>query len=601
MIAAACGMGGLLNIFLWINSSRDKVFILPSVMAFSATANVIIELLLFSSATPVAYQYLILWANLFIALMLLSMVWFVYAYFHTARRWLAIAISALWGAGLFVNFVLDGTLTFTEVKGLRTMMTFWGEAFVIPDAVVNPFHWLPDSASFLIVIFIVDASIRLWRKGMHQRAAIIGGSILLLILFAGIHSPLVDAGIIKMPYMVSFAFIFIVIAQTYSLTYDAVKAQRLSKEVKVNEERWRSLMTNIQLAAVGFDGNGIITFINPHMESMLGYTRQELLGKPITIILLPEEATSFKERLSQARLTGPRPHSRWTLCAKSGEKHILDWSTVELRTFDGTVTGFLSLGLDVTDRLESELELGRLQQGIAHISRVASIGELTSSLAHELNQPLAAILNNAQAARRFLSSENPDMSEIEEILQDIIRDDKRAGDVISGLRAMLRKEKQVVETFDLGIAVSHAAELLKSEFTIQKIELDLQLAQNAYVRTVRNEILQVVMNLMMNAVQAMKDTPPESRSMTVRTIKEDSKVVLFVRDSGCGISQDIMDPMFEPFLTTKSSGLGMGLSICRRVVENNGGRVWAENNEESGATFYFTLPLETGHDGDENG
>jgi C4-dicarboxylate-specific signal transduction histidine kinase len=214
------------------------------------------------------------------------------------------------------------------------------------------------------------------------------------------------------------------------------------------------------------------------------------------------------------------------------------------------------------------------------------LGELTAALAHELNQPLTAILSNAQAARRFIASREMDPDELRAIFDDIIRDGKRAGGVVHNLRAMLSHAPVVREACNLNELVSEVAELLHGELVGHEIELRQSPAPVLpCVHAARVELQQVLVNLVLNAVQAMKDTPPGLRQIEIETRGDTGNVMLSIRDRGHGIPPERLGTIFEPFYTTKSSGLGMGLAICRRLIEAHGGRIEAGNHEDGGAVF----------------
>jgi two-component system sensor kinase FixL len=219
------------------------------------------------------------------------------------------------------------------------------------------------------------------------------------------------------------------------------------------------------------------------------------------------------------------------------------------------------------------------------------MGELTASLAHELNQPLTAILSNARAALRFIESDRIDMEELKEILEDISKDDKRAGDIIRSLRSMVRPEEGEQEVIGINDLLSETIALFNSEAIIRNIRIESGLTDSVPpVETNRVQLQQVVINLMMNAAESMIDEY-EDRKIVVQTRTiGGNRVQVAVRDFGTGIDVQELSRIFEPFFTTKLSGLGMGLSLARSIIEGQAGRIWAENNPDKGATFYFEIP-----------
>lgn len=247
---------------------------------------------------------------------------------------------------------------------------------------------------------------------------------------------------------------------------------------------------------------------------------------------------------------------------------------------------------NVVGRQRAEMREEGLRNELAHAMRVATLGEMASTLAHELNQPLAAILSNAQAARRFLQDGAIKPDELSAILDDIIRDDKRAGGVIHHLREMVSKRPAVREACSLNELVHEVLVLLHGELIEAQIEVRLRLAPELrWVEAARVELQQVLVNLLINAVHAMQDTPPESRFLELETRAEAESVTVSIRDRGHGIPPERLPGVFDPFFSTKANGLGMGLSICRRIIENHGGRIEARNHDDGGVTFSISLPV----------
>jgi C4-dicarboxylate-specific signal transduction histidine kinase len=232
-----------------------------------------------------------------------------------------------------------------------------------------------------------------------------------------------------------------------------------------------------------------------------------------------------------------------------------------------------------------------------HLSRVAVLGELTGALAHELNQPLTAILSNAQAAQRFLAQQPVCLSEVHEILKDIVDEDKRAGEVIRRLRALLTKGETQLQPLDLNEVVSEVLELARADCASRDVTLQPEFAPSLpAVRGDRIQLQQVLLNLIVNACDAMKDCDPCDRRITIATaVHHDGAVQVSVIDSGHGIPENQLNRLFDPFYTTKSQGLGLGLTICRSIIAAHGGKLWAMNNCGGGAQLCVSLPV---HDGD---
>jgi signal transduction histidine kinase len=267
------------------------------------------------------------------------------------------------------------------------------------------------------------------------------------------------------------------------------------------------------------------------------------------------------------------------------------------RELDEPIQGLRLLGevfANALARRQVELEGQRLRQELTHIGRVSAMGELTASLAHELNQPLTAILNNAQVAQRFLAAGVVDVVELREILSDIVADDKRAADVIRRLRLLLKKGDLEYVSLDLNDVVAEVAQMVMSDAAIRNVPMRLEAATSLpRVRGDRVQLQQVVLNLVLNGLDAMREPGPREGSLLIRTFSDGAGLVgVAVQDAGPGIGEKDADYIFNALYTTKAEGLGMGLAIARTIVDAHDGRLRAANNADGGATFQFTLPAE---------
>ena len=297
----------------------------------------------------------------------------------------------------------------------------------------------------------------------------------------------------------------------------------------------------------------------------------------------------------EAVLSGDR--TRFQMEYASGTPSRPLWFEMSVEGLKRPEGGAVITHTDITGRRQAELEAQQQRRELAHLTRVATLGELSGALAHELNQPLTAILSNAQAGNRLLARNPVDLEEVREILQDIAKEDRRAGEVIQRLRAMLKKEEAKILPLDLNELVRDMLALAHSDLVTRNIALDTRLEPRLPLLYGDHvQIQQVLLNLILNACEAMSTKRVGERRLTVVTARDgDEGLRLSVIDHGTGIPADEMDRIFEPFFTTKEHGLGLGLPICRSIVTAHGGQLWASNNEDGGATFHLTLPL---HDGE---
>jgi two-component system sensor kinase FixL len=234
------------------------------------------------------------------------------------------------------------------------------------------------------------------------------------------------------------------------------------------------------------------------------------------------------------------------------------------------------------------------QRQLAHLARVAIVGEISGGLAHELNQPLTSILSNAQAAQQALARDKLDVNELREILDDIVNEDKRAGALIERLRTLLRREETTLERVGVGPLLKDALSLVRTKLTEQHVRLDARIpADLPDVLGDAVQLQQVVLNLLLNACDALSAAEPANRCINVEATPEENGSIVHVRvsDRGPGIDSDGLERVFDAFFTTKPNGLGLGLAICRQIVTAHGGRLWATQNEDRGAAFHLTLPV----------
>jgi PAS domain S-box-containing protein len=252
----------------------------------------------------------------------------------------------------------------------------------------------------------------------------------------------------------------------------------------------------------------------------------------------------------------------------------------------------IGVSIDITPRKIAEAEALRQRDELSHLSRVALMGEMSASIAHELNQPLAGILSNAAAGQRFIDRGNVDQGEIRELLGDIIADGRRASDVVRGIRGMVKKEQVERRSVNLNKVVIDAVRMVSGDALLRSCQVETSLDAN--LRTVEADpvqLQQVLLNLVINAFDAMRDTPISKRKVVIVTHSNgDDTICMSVRDHGVGISAEMQDCLFNPFFTTKNDGLGMGLAIARSILESHGGTIAVKNADGGGARFEIVLP-----------
>jgi two-component system, LuxR family, sensor kinase FixL len=365
-------------------------------------------------------------------------------------------------------------------------------------------------------------------------------------------------------------------------------------ELREAQEHSRLVLEAAAFATVGVNQGGRIVLVNRQAELLFGYARSQLMGASLDMLVPPRFQARHRASVVDmfkglARAEGFDREVVGRRADGSERALQVGLSAIQLQ---GKPIMLASI-VDLTERKRAERDLEQQRSELNHLSRVTMLGELSGSLAHELNQPLTAILSNAQAALRFMEAEHPDLDEVREILRDIVSDDKRAGEVIQGLRLLLKRGEMRHESIDLNGVVLDVLRLLKSNTVNANVQVSVDLAEPLPpVTGDRVQLQQVVLNLVMNACDAMAGTPVAERTLSVRTrLGEGEAVEVCVIDQGAGIAPDLLEHIFDPFVTTRTHGLGLGLSVCRQIVQAHHGRLWAANNPERGAAVCFALPL----------
>ena len=348
------------------------------------------------------------------------------------------------------------------------------------------------------------------------------------------------------------------------------------------EATLRLAVDALPIAVIMVNQGGVIVFANPPADKLLGYGEGGLAGRPLDR-LIPERLRSAFGGPGDVFMTA----SKRELAARRKDGSEIPVEIV----LNPIESGVQRLALVAIVDLSARHELQRKQQELEHITRVATMGQIAASLAHELSQPLAAILANSQAGLRFLKSGKGDLEELRAILQDVVEDDKRAGEVVDALRSMLRRGKTESARLDAALVVRDVLALLHSELIAQQVEVTTTLAPGCLTFANKTQMEQVVLNLVMNALDAMRPRPADERWLHIEVARGERTVRIEVRDSGVGIPPDELGKVFDAFWTTKSSGMGMGLAICRSIVGGCGGDIEvAPNREGPGVTFAVTLP-----------
>jgi PAS domain S-box-containing protein len=378
---------------------------------------------------------------------------------------------------------------------------------------------------------------------------------------------------------------------------------RLYRDLEEREAKIRRLVEANIVGIVIWNLAGEIIEANEAFLRMVGYSREDLLSGGLRWTdLTPENWRDRDERaIAELRATGSVQPFEKEYFRKGGDRVPV---LIGAAFFEGSENEGVAFVLDLSERKRSEKELQRrekdlrkAQAELAYVSRVTTMGELAASIAHEVSQPIAAVITNGGSCLRWLAQMEEDSENLDEArkaLQRIIRDGKRAGDVIARIRTLFKKAETPKESLDLNEAIREVVDMTRSEMDKRRVRLRLDLAiERPPILGDRVQLQQVMVNLILNAIEAMSSAEVHSRELVISTtIRAEAEILVTVRDSGTGLQPGRMEQVFEPFQTTKPGGLGMGLSISRSIVENHGGRLWASPNDGPGATFQFTIPVQ---------
>jgi PAS domain S-box-containing protein len=370
----------------------------------------------------------------------------------------------------------------------------------------------------------------------------------------------------------------------------SLENSRLYRDLADREGKIRRLVDANIVGIFVADIEGRVFEANDAFLRILGYDRNDLASGRVrrNELTPPEWRERDKRALAELRSAGSLQPFEKEYFRKDGSRVPV---LVGAALFEEGGEEGVAFVLDLTERKRAEQALRELESEFAHMNRLSMMGELTASLSHEITQPVASARNNARAAQNFLHKKTPDLREVEEALGCVVADADRAGNIIDRIRDHVRKVPPRKAPFDLNEAIHGVIVLARNTIIKNGVSVQTRLAGGLLpVQGDRVQLQQVILNLVLNAVEAMGSIEVGARELSISTGQDRTGALVAVRDSGPGIDLEHLERVFEAFYTTKSGGMGMGLSICRSIIEAHGGRLWAEASEPRGAVFQFTLP-----------
>jgi two-component system, LuxR family, sensor kinase FixL len=590
--AGACLTLGVVHFLVWCwdRSLRASLWFAGVALAVALMAG--IENFIMRVQTPEEFYALHRWGHVAFFVTIVCVVGFVQSYLRTGRPWLARLLIAVRALILMLAFVPGPTFNFREVTSMVPVQ-FLGETVMAPRAVVNPWEPLGEASGLLLLVFVLDAAVRLRRKGdprERQRALVVGGGVLLFTISCMINGILVRGCVAHAPYFITLSFLFVVAAIAVELSRDLMHAARMAGELRENAESMSLAAGAARLAMWRWDIPHDAIWVSPNGRGLYSILPSENISFGRFLDTLhADDREPTRQRVERALNGDGDFQAEYRVVLPGGAEH---WIGARGKVeFDEHRQPLRMRGVstDITERKAAEIEAAQHRTELAHLTRVTTLSGLSGSLAHELNQPLAIILSNAQAAQRLLAQSPPDIAEARAILLDIVRADCRAGEVIQRLRALLKRGETALLPMSLNEAIEDVLRLAQSDLIGRGVAVVRRLADSLpEVKGDRVQLQQVVLNLILNGADAMSANEPGARRLNIVTARHGRVVRVSVRDEGCGLSTDA-EKIFQPFFTTKAHGLGMGLAICRVIIDAHKGRLWAEANPDRGTVFHFEL------------
>jgi PAS domain S-box-containing protein len=337
--------------------------------------------------------------------------------------------------------------------------------------------------------------------------------------------------------------------------------------------------------------NGELETVNRQIFEYFGRPLEWLKNWETNDAIHPGDLPRVLENFNRGLASGSPFNYEQRLRRFDGEYRWFDTRSVPIRDESGRIARWYVLLMDIEDRTRALAQLEQMQSDFAHMNRVSMMGELAASLSHEITQPIASARNYACAAQNFLDMRPPNLSEVRKALSCVVGNTDRAGDILDRIRDHIKNAPPRKEHFDLNEAVNEVIVLGRSAILKNGVSVHTRLSEGLFpIHCDRVQLQQVILNLILNAAEAMGSVEAEPRELLISTEQHHTGVLVALRDSGPGIDPRDLERVFEAFYTTKPRGVGMGLSICRSIIDAHGGRLWAEANEPRGTIFQFTLP-----------
>jgi PAS domain S-box-containing protein len=595
-VAACSLLLALMYGLVWAMDRKVTASLAFACEALAIVGTVVAELKLMNASTPAEWGELVRWSQIAIGARFVATIVFIRLYFGTGRDWLIWTIIAMRLGILVTGFAVDPNFNYAHIDSIEKISFLGEQVTVVGHAVPRSYQWIATFSIFLLLIFVVDASAQLWRTGAREarrKALVIGGSTFISVAIATAYTQLMILAELKVPVLLSPPYLIMLAAMTFELSRDTLRASRLARELRASESRLDLAASAGGLALWSWEAQSKRVWISGRVRALFG--------------LPPGESIQVEQALSMIVADDSKHVLRvWGDAIASGAEVE---TSFRVRLSDGAVRSVVARGRsetdaagrlvsvqgvlrDVTDQTRAREENEELRRELAHAGRVSVVDTLSSSLIHELGQPLGAILANAEAGELLLAKPEPDLVEVRQILADIVYDDQRASEVINGLRKFLKRSELEFAPIPVDRLFKDVAMLLRTDAIARNVTLEWEIEPGLpSIRGDKVHLSQVLINVLINGMDAVGSQPPALRRVRMHAGSDSNgNIELTVRDWGVGIEPSIMARIFEPFFTTKPSGMGMGLSVSLAIIRAHGGKLWADSSPEGGTIFRVQLP-----------
>jgi two-component system sensor kinase FixL len=595
-VAACSLLLALMHGFVWAMDRKATASLAFACEALAIVGTVVAELKLMNASTPAEWGELVRWSQIAISLRFIATMVFIRLYFGTGRDWLMWTVIAMRLGILITGFAVDPNFNYAHIDSIEKISFLGEQVSVVGNAVPRSYQWIATLSIFLLLIFVVDASVQLWRSGApgaRRKALVIGGATFVSVAIATTYTQLMILAEFKVPVLLSPPYLIMLAAMTVELSRDTLRASRLARELRASESRLDLAAAAAGLALWSWDAKTNRLWISSRARAQFGLSAGESIEIEQALSMI--EAADSKEVLRlwrEAIASGAEVETTFRVPAPDGAvRYVVARGRSETDP-TGRLVSVQGVLRDVTDQTRAREENEELRRELAHAGRVSVVGTLSSSLIHELGQPLGAILANAEAGELLLAKPDPDLVEVRQILADIVSDDQRASEVINGLRKFLKRRELEFTQIPVEKLIKDVAMLVRTDAIARKVNLEWEIDPGLPpIRGDKVHLSQVLLNVLINGMDAVASQPPDLRLVRMHAGRDaNGNVLLTVRDSGAGIEPSVMAKIFDPFFTTKPSGMGMGLAVSLTIVRAHGGKLWAENAPEGGTIFSVQLP-----------